>query len=268
VGEGAAGFRGRLKAYHIHNKIDEDPLYVLDRVPNLLDGDDVRAFCHAVRGIGRVDLIVFDTLARATVGGDENSAKDMGLAMSHLQVISVATGAMPILVHHSGKDISKGARGSNAILGAVDWELEVQRIDERRVARLSKMKDGTDDQQLLFKLTRVPIGMDEDNEVIESCVVEHIEGAIPAKRARTKRGVNEERVYHAFLDMQKLGGEAPSVEKVISAAVEATPFDGGAGKRDLRRRNLMRALETLCSDNVLRVQGGAVHLVEEMAEEA
>ena len=46
------------------------------------------------------------------------------------------------LVHHSGKDASKGARGWSGLRGAADVELEVWRIGDARALKVTKQKDG------------------------------------------------------------------------------------------------------------------------------
>ena len=48
-------------------------------------------------------LIIFDTLARCMVGGDENSPLDMGRAVAAADRVRVETGAAVLLVHHPTK---------------------------------------------------------------------------------------------------------------------------------------------------------------------
>ena len=60
-------------------------------------------------------MLVIDTLARAMAGSDENSASDVSLVVAKCEAITMAAGAAILLVHHSGKDTSKGARGSTAL---------------------------------------------------------------------------------------------------------------------------------------------------------
>lgn len=69
-------------------------------------------------------LIVVDTLARSMTG-DENSTKDMAALINACDRISRGTRATVLLVHHLGKDGSRGARGSSALPGAVDVQIDV-----------------------------------------------------------------------------------------------------------------------------------------------
>lgn len=71
------------------------------------------------------DLVIIDTLARC-MDGDENSVKDMNLAIKGCDRIREKTGSAVMLVHHSGKDQSKGMRGSTALLGAIDGSMRMK----------------------------------------------------------------------------------------------------------------------------------------------
>lgn len=84
-------------------------------------------------------LVVFDTLARMTLGLEENSSAEMGEAVEHFNEVVRAAGPQcaGILVHHAGKDKSKGLRGSTALLGAVDAVWNVERLDTQGNYRLA-----------------------------------------------------------------------------------------------------------------------------------
>ena len=94
-----------------------------------------------------------------------------------------------LIIHHPGKDASKGARGSSALLGAVDTEIEI--VDRKIVP--TKQRDVELGEAIGFKLQPVPIGVDEDGDIIVSCVIE--EAAIRDPRATPRRGTTEERVW-------------------------------------------------------------------------
>lgn len=256
--EGAAGFRNRLQAYASHHEMDlaELPLFVMAAAPNLMQKQDVIDLGNAINRAGGLDLVVYDTLARGTAGADENSAKDMGVAIDNCRILHEVTGATILLVHHSGKDVSKGARGSNALLGAVDVEIEISRLDNNRTATVSKLKDGEDGAQFGFVLKTIAIGMDEDGDVVSSCVVEH--GDVVQRKPREKKmGPWEECVWRVTLELQGVDGP-PSVAAVVDAAADTMPFDDKSGKRDNRRYQANRALESLCSKERLSVAGGRV----------
>lgn len=91
----------------------------------------------------RPRVVILDTFARMTLGKDENSVRDMGEVMESIDSIRRATeGGLVIGVHHSGKDASRGMRGSTAILGAVDLAVEISGGGQRVRARVTKSNGG------------------------------------------------------------------------------------------------------------------------------
>jgi energy-coupling factor transporter ATP-binding protein EcfA2 len=185
--EGAGGFRNRMQAYAQHNQVDlaELNIGVIHAAPNLLEAQDAKDVITAIKASGGADVVIIDTFAQTTPGANENAGEDMGKALGHCKRIHAATGAVVVLVHHSGKDASKGARGWSGLRAAADAELEVVRVTDRaRMLRLSKQKDGEDELSWGFELDVVQIGVDEDIEPITSCVV--AEAAVPAGGGPTK----------------------------------------------------------------------------------
>jgi len=259
--EGAGGVRNRLKAYAQHHEVDLSglPLSVIADAPNLLASNDVADLVKALRAHGPAALVICDTLAQMTAGGNENSGEDMGKALAHAKALSVAAGgAMVILVHHSGKDSSKGARGWSGIKGAVDTELEVIRSDSDRAISVSKQKDGEDGAQFGFRLLQVPVGIDEDGDVITSCVVEQSDTAVGAKVG--PRGAKEKMVMDTLKGMIDGEGVGPKTTELIDATIQQIPFDAAEGKRDKRREHVLRALESLVERGAAVLDGGRVVL--------
>jgi len=245
VAEGAEGFRKRLIAYAQANGIDLATVRnykVITGVPNLLLKEDA---LEIARSIGHAAVVIVDTLAQTTPGGNENSGEDMGKALAHCKGIHRATGAMVLLVHHSGKDASKGARGWSGLRAACDTEFEVVRSGDQRAMRASKQKDAEDDAIWGFKLEVVNLGMDEDDDIITSCVVVESNNVLPGATLKRKLGdveriVNE--VVQEFAQSQNSGIE---VKAIVEEAAKRMPAPDG--KRDTRKQRAGRALSALCS---------------------
>lgn len=77
-----------------------------------------------------VRIVAVDTLSQSMMQGDENSASDVAKFMAGATRIVNETGAAVIPVHHSGKDSSKGMRGSSAAFANADAVIRVERIDD------------------------------------------------------------------------------------------------------------------------------------------
>lgn len=170
---------GRVRAYIKHHKLEGQPIpcAVIEDGANLCDGKsgDTVAIAQAGNDLAAamgepLALIVIDTLAMAISGGDENSGQDMGAMLSNVRAIQRATGATVLIVHHEGKDSSRGMRGSSALAAAVDTTLKIK----DRVIEVEKQRDGEIGARFAFKLERVELGTNARGKVISSCV------AIPA----------------------------------------------------------------------------------------
>lgn len=170
--EGSEFFSRRLRAYAEHHKADLSNLYVCADAPNFLNDNDHKLIARAVRDIAPT-MIVIDTLARAMPGGAENSSEDMGRVIARCQWLHAKTGATVLLVHHSGKDAARGARGWSGLRAAADAELVVVRDKENnsRAVEIGKQKDNPDGQQYPFALASVMLGYDDDGDPVTSCVI-------------------------------------------------------------------------------------------------
>jgi hypothetical protein len=169
IAEGAGGFKKRISAYckEFNVPLKQMPDIIAD-APDLKDAKQVAELAHA---IGEAELVVVDTLAASFVG-NENSGEDMGLVLRHCKWLHDKTGAMVLLVHHSGKDETKGARGWSGIKAALDVEIEVSQQGPVRTLSLTKLKDGDADKKWGFVLRAVALGTDEDGDEVTSCVLE------------------------------------------------------------------------------------------------
>lgn len=250
--EGAEGFRKRLAAYAQHHGVDLSsvPMTVLNAAPNLMELKDAKDLAAGVRVSGGADVVVVDTFAQTTPGANENAGEDMGLALGHCKRLHEATGALVVLIHHSGKDASKGARGWSGLRAAADAELEIVREGDTRAIRLSKSKDGEDGQVWGFALEVVQLGVDEDLDPITSCVV--VEAAVPVGGVPVggvpgrKLGAVEKVVNDVIQEFALAQTEGIEVAHVLAEAVKRLdpPADG---KRDTRRMRVRRAIEGLCN---------------------
>ena len=167
--EGVGGLVKRARALRQHYGQADIPLYLVNAAFDLRDKTGRQEFAATLALLpAKPVLIVIDTFARALMGGDENSAQDVGSFNNAVGALIESTGACVCIIHHSGKDKSKGARGSSALLGAIDTEIE---IDGGQVAA-RKQRDVEVGNPVGFKLTPLVVGIDEDGDEETSCVVE------------------------------------------------------------------------------------------------
>lgn len=264
--EGSGGYGNRVKALCDLYCIDAAALNIafVTLPPNVLEEGDISELVASAKAIGDIIFIIIDTLAQVTPGANENTSEDMGRALANLRLIGQATGATVMPVHHAGKDLSRGARGWSGMKGAMDAEIEVNRdpeTDAREIV-VRKQKDGQDGERFGFRLETVVLGVDGDGDAITSCIV------VPEEAKRKlvemhgkKRGHIETHLLEVMTFFA--GQDVVSVDEFLRKAVDTLP-EPEAGKRDVRRQNLTRALAAMGKekDAPLRVDGGIVIFYE------
>lgn len=128
AGEDSVGIQTRVDAWLEANGMagEEIPLRIVENAPWVAQREQCEAFCKRLAKL-RPALIVMDTLARAAIGLNENDTKDMMTFITAIDGIKKAMRCAMLVIHHSGKDESKGARGSGALTAGVDASFEVTR---------------------------------------------------------------------------------------------------------------------------------------------
>lgn len=131
--ERGGGITRRLRAAGA----DEARTFVAEWSPLLID--EANQIIDGIRvATATPALIVIDTLARCIAGADENSSRDMGLAVVSLAKVQQAfpTASM-LVIHHTGKAPGSSARGSGALVAGVDMELTVVKNADGLALRLA-----------------------------------------------------------------------------------------------------------------------------------
>jgi hypothetical protein len=170
--EGIGGVAKRFKAWEEHYKVKiPDTLKIVTEHLSLLNPEDCRNLATRLINMGMgTGLIVIDTLNQSAPEADENVSKDMGRIISNAQLLQKLTGSHVMLVHHSGKDPTKGLRGHSSLLAALDLAIQVNKSGDKRSWHVAKNKDDIDGKSYFFKLEQINLGSDEDGESINSCV--------------------------------------------------------------------------------------------------
>jgi len=158
MGEGGWGMGSRIDAWGEDRGLEVPglPVWWLDDAVNLSDPGSVAVLLTEMAQMGvEPRLVIFDTLARCAVGADENSASDMGTVMEQVTHVGKETGAAVLALHHTGKDASRGARGSSAIKGAIDTAIEVTGDSLRMEMRAEKQRDMAPGATTILRLEEV-----------------------------------------------------------------------------------------------------------------
>lgn len=119
--------------------------YTVDTMPLIARPTEVIEMVEAIRARGiKPKLLVLDTLARAMAGKNENDAKDAGEFIEAIEMIKRTLGCTVLVLHHTGKDDMRGARGSSALAGGFDTTMEVKSDTDKKLTtvRITKQKDA------------------------------------------------------------------------------------------------------------------------------
>ncbi len=169
--EGEVGVANRVKAYQTRHGSTAVNIRYVTQSFHLLKDNDINALADAIKAEGTGDVVVLDTLSRAVPGSDENDSKTMGLIIHAAKLLKELIGGLVLLIHHTGKDSSKGMRGHSSLYAALDCALEIKRHGNLREWIVAKSKDGEDGASHPFKLEAVTLGVNGDGDPITSCVV-------------------------------------------------------------------------------------------------
>lgn len=265
VGEGGVGVPRRIKAWELVHGRTADNLFLVNRPVFPVRRPEVNEVLLAARQVEAecgfpVRLVVIDTLARCFGGNDENDARDMGAFIEGCDTIKQATGATVLVVHHSGKDEAKGARGSSSFRAALDAEFNVKREGEGKALILSctKMKDAEELERKAYDLRTAELFTDNDGDKVHSLVVRdearEAKEVDPELAGVSKLSGNHMALWQAIRSRTASG--EPCTRSVIRDDLKATGMD---------TRHFARWVDKLIDDGLI-VQSGEVLTPQSLRE--
>jgi hypothetical protein len=246
--------RRRLQAHGQRQGLTGLPIAVVSSTIDLTKPDAFKKVIDTIReaetALGvPIGLIIIDTFAKliAAGGGDENSARDQGLVFANVQRIKNATDTHVALIGHTGKDESKGSRGSNAILGDVDVMVTISG-DEIKTATVTKANDAPEGPLFSFKSDVHSFGVDEDGDEITVNVVssEAVDASQLATHGREPKLTPNQKTLFGML--HAAGAAGLTLEDWNAQAKEA-----GIGIR--RKADLTDARNALLAKRLIRNYG-------------
>ncbi len=202
--EDVQGIAIRKRAWREFHQNTAGTFYVWPEEVNLLNPAAVDDFIDQIQPLG-LKMFLVDTLHQCLIGGSDSNDKDMGTLIYSCKRIQRATGAAPLLIHHTGKNGS-GERGSSALRAAAYTMLEL--TNEDGLIRLScdKAKNSTPFADRYLRLY----------ETGGSCVVVPAESVIPSQNApltSAQRKVLETLNYAIF---ENVGAKASELERATT----------------------------------------------------
>lgn len=178
AGEGGRGLLLRLKAYRAFHKIEGPlPFILIPKAIDLYHEGDTEKFIAEVKQLAAdlsepLVLIGIDTLARTMLGADENSHRDMSVILRNIQRIQEECQCAVLIIHHKNA-IGDKPRGHTGLPAGIETMIDVTRDIPTgiRTLKVFKQKDAQDGLTHQFKLNPVKVGVDDDGDTINSCVI-------------------------------------------------------------------------------------------------
>ncbi len=146
INEGQGYFAYRCKAWlNYHEISNNDDFLIAPKTVNLANDQEFKSqLAHISANHSQPALIVIDTLHKASLGINEDSAQDMGLIFDRAQQIAAELSCTVLLVDHTGKDAKRGGRGSYVKFANADMVGAVKRTNKVVSLRTEKQKDSED----------------------------------------------------------------------------------------------------------------------------
>lgn len=236
--EGGGGLRNRISALEAHYKrqVPNDFRFVFGEI-TLKNMALIAEFANeALNALGSGTVVVIDTLNQAAPGADENSSQDMGEIIAAAKLLGERLRGLVILVHHTGKDTSRGLRGHSSLLAALDASIEVENKSGNRAWSPTKVKDDAVGGSQAFQLKSYTVGTDEDGLGVTSCAVER--SLLPQTSVRPVTGKNQTAAMAALkphLDAEVVVLPESQAIEIIARNLTAAPG---------RRRSIAKELLT------------------------
>jgi KaiC/GvpD/RAD55 family RecA-like ATPase len=236
--EGIYGLKHRVSAFRKTLGIEDGSVLFSANPINVLEEDEVKALIASlVDHEFCPDLIIVDTLARVTVGADENNSKDMGRAVYGLDRLKEAFNAFVLVIHHTTKN-GGSERGSSALRGAADVMIECVKAHSKNglavTLECSKMKDCGPFKAVTASLEKVELPGNASSLVMGGAVDPTDEIS----------DLNGDRILDIL--SKKFGDSGASNSELLAA------FD----KADFGSKSTFdRALRSLKKQDALRVEG-------------
>jgi hypothetical protein len=226
-------FKRRLRVYYQRDGLHGLPIAVADAVIDLLNPSCVGLIIATVHEAERqfgidVGLIVIDTYAKgiAANGGDEDKARDQNRAAANLRNVHARIDVHIALVGHTGKDETRGARGSNAHVGDVDVMVQISG-DGTKVAEVIKGNDQPERTLAQFRLEAFELGRDEDDDPNTTSIVstETVEGTFTKRPVKKGPNDRQKLALAALAETILNHGKPTPVSFGLATGVHAAPIE-------------------------------------------
>jgi AAA domain len=255
------------------------PIAITARILDLMRPDCVDIILATVEAAEArfgipVGYIVIDTFGKgiAAGGGDEDKARDQNKCLTNLRRLHERHDLHIAIVGHTGKDETRGSRGSNAHPADADLQVQIFGEGDMKIARVIKGNDQPEGDLTTFRLISADLGPDEDGDPVTTAIVSD---EMPDKHMRQAAGKMTKLPKSARIAMRALAEaltecpETPPASDHIPRGAQTTTIEHWrkyAFKRGIstssesraRQQAFKRASMDLISDEIVGAWGDYV----------
>ncbi|GAM58173.1 DNA helicase, phage-associated [Vibrio ishigakensis] len=256
--EGQKGISKRIKAWEIANQELADDVLVLGRSVEITNALQMRNLIQIVKETSsedgsKIELVVIDTLSQCLVG-DENSSRDMTAFIRACSELRHEAGVSVLIVHHAGKDASKGPRGHSSLPSNIEAMFRVTHNKKREnsvIFHNDKQKDMDTADKITLDFSVVDLGIsDDEGEPVTSLARFCSNGDTQHQPRNSKTYTQPESDDHKIISFLRSFSSGEATRGSLKKH-----FFGENGPLDPRQRqNFKRILDKLRDDELVTVK--------------
>ena len=187
-----------------------------------------------------------------------------------MDMLKAETGAHILIVHHLGKDHSRGARGHSLLHAAVDTEISISRDNNTGIstAEVTKQRELPTGGKIAYRLCPVEVGRDQNGRPVTSCIVEPTD-VEPSDGKKGRLSAQQKRALDLLVDAVARHGQIPPANDYIPpnklAVMEAYWREccyagqiSGSDQQDAKQKAFKRSAEGLVASGRIGIWNGWV----------
>jgi hypothetical protein len=234
--EAAFEVAARVKAWkRFHGLSCQDQLRIWRGPVSLIEESEVAFFYDSIAKF-KPRAIFFDPLAQCFTGGDESSAKDMGVVTGNLNKLADKINAAICVVHHPGWDLSR-ERGSSALRGTTRMNYQVSRAQDGQIKfSMEKRNSGKRPPPRYFGIQEV------DNIETQTVLVPAAENSDPSKGLNPRQVITLSVLAMSIFEQGGMRGEIAGIlvdhkipkksgYKIITSLIDLGLVENGKGPK-------------------------------------
>lgn len=263
--EGCSAFKNRIEAFRL-SRLQENAggvQFHLMAEPLSLVVDHAALIAAIREQSPNPAAVVIDTLNRS-LAGSESSDEDMAAYIRAADAIRDAFNCAVVIVHHCGHEGTR-PRGHSSLIGALDAQIAVTRdAADNIIATVELMKDGPQGDEFASRLEVVEIGLDDDGDKINSCVIVPVEGLALQKERPRKLPAAAAKALKALHEIIDDAGTIPPHDSYIPPSTKTATIEqwrdhafrrgiSGSGEMKSKQQAFRRAFDQLAENHRIAV---------------